>query len=169
MPTVVEDEVQKARQIGLTYLTARAWSIHEVREKLRRAEFEAAVIDQVIENLKRLNLLDDREFARRWVESRIEGKKLAGRRKFLQDLQRKGIEQDIIAEVLEEFAEDLESGTAAAKLLRRQLWRYNGLDERKAKRRMLGLLARRGYEQELALKTVEQVWEEMQSNDLERD
>ena len=42
-------------------------------------------------------------------------------------------------------------------------------EETKAKRRMLGFLARRGYEQETARKAIEQVWEELQRNDLERD
>ena len=169
MSICAEDEGQKARQIGLTYLSSRARTVHEVREKLHDKKFADRVIDQAIEDLKRLNLLDDRAFAYRWIESRIAGQHSAGARKFTQDLRRKGIAAEIIVEVLEEFSEDLESGSAAVNLLSRQQWRYRELDESKAKRRMLGLLARRGYNQELAFKAVEQVWEEMQRNDLEGD
>ncbi len=169
MATSPEDEDQQARQIGLNYLSGRARTIHEVREKLRKEEFSATVIDRAVEDLKRLNLLDDREFARRWIESRVEGKRPAGGRKFAQDLGRKGIAPGIITQVLEEFKEDIESESAAMNLLSQQWWRYDELDEHKAKRRMMGLLARRGYQQELALKAVEQVWEEKQRNDLEGD
>ena len=168
MTTAAENEIQKARQISLTYLSARARSIHEVREKLRKEGFADGAVGQVIADLQRLSLLDDREFARRWIESRL-ARKPAGARKFRQDLQHKGIEQELIAEVLEEFREDLDSETAAVGLLSQQRWRYNGLDELKAKRRMLGLLARRGYEQDVARKAVEQVWEEMQSDEFEGD
>jgi regulatory protein len=169
MSISAEDEGQKARQVGLTYLSGRARTVREVRDKLQGKEFAAGVIDQAIEDLKRLALLDDREFARRWIESRIAGQRAAGARKFTQDLRRKGIAAELIAEVLEEFAEELESESAAVKLLSRQQWRYRELDEHKAKRRMLGLLARRGYDHELAFKAVEQAWEEIQRNDLEGD
>ena len=164
-----EDEGQKARQVGLTYLSSRSRTVREVREKLQEKKFAERVIDQAIEDLKRLNLLDDRAFARRWIEARIAGQRSAGARKFTQDLRRKGIAAEIIVEVLEEFAADLDSGSAALKLLSRQQWRYRELDELKAKRRMLGLLARRGYDRELAFKAVEQVWEEIQRNDVEGD
>ena len=169
MSICAEDEGQKARQVGLTYLSGRSRTVREVREKLQEKKFAERVIDQAIEDLKRLNLLDDRAFARRWIEARIAGQRSAGARKFTQDLRRKGIAAEIIVEVLEEFAADLESGSAALKLLSRQQWRYRELDELKAKRRMLGLLARRGYDRELAFKAVEQVWEEIQRNDVEGD
>ena len=169
MSIFAEDEGQRARQVGLRYLSNRARTVHEVRQKLQEKRFAEHVIDQVIVDLKRLNLLDDRAFAQRWIEARIAGKRSAGARKFTLDLQRKGIAEEIIAEALEEFAADLASGSAALKLLRRQQWRFRALDEHKAKRRMLGLLARRGYDRELAFKAVEQVWEEIQRNDVEGD
>ena len=161
-------EVRKARDVGLTFLSARDRSVQEMREKLLQNKFAPEVIDEAIADLQRLNLLDDRTFAHRWVESRLQGK-AASRRKFAQDLQRKGIHRDIIDAVLEEFKDRLESEAAAVNLLRRVAWRYRGVDRVKAKRRMFGLLGRRGYEHETAIKAIEQIWEEIERDDLEGD
>lgn len=163
-----EDEVRKARNIGLTFLGARDRSLQEMRERLRKNRFSPEVIDETIADFRRLNLLDDRIFARRWVESRLQGR-AAGRRRFARDLQRKGVDPEIIAAVLEEFKDCLDSEAAAVNLLRRAARRYRGLDKVKARRRMFGLLGRRGYEGETAIKAIDQVWEEIEPNDLKGD
>ena len=67
----------------------------------------------------------------------------------------------IVDEVLEEFAGALDSDERAVELLNKQAWRYRGLERDKAKRRMLGFLARRGYEADMARKAVDQVWQEL--------
>ncbi len=152
----------------MTFLSARDRSVQEMREKLQEKKFAPEVIDEAIADLQRLNLLDDRTFAHRWVESRLRGR-AAGRRKFSRDLQRKGIHPDIIAAVLEEFKESLETEASAVNLLRRLAWRYRGLDRIKAKRRMFGLLGRRGYGRETAIKAIEQVLEEMEYDVLKGD
>ena len=46
-------------------------------------------------------------------------------------------------------------------LLGKQAWRYRGLERDKAKRRMLGFLARRGDDADMARKAVDQVWQEL--------
>ena len=160
-----EDEIRRARSIGLTFLGARDRSVQEMRERLQKNRFSPEVIDEAIADLRRLNLLDDRTFTRRWVESRLQGT-AAGRGRFAHDLRRKGVHPDIIAAVLEEFKDCLESEAAAVNLLRRAARRYRGLDMVKAKRRMFGLLGRRGYERETAMKAIDQVWEEMERDDL---
>jgi len=164
----LEDEVKKARDVGLSYLSARARSVQEVREKLRQKRFSTEVIDQVVADLERLKLLDDRALARNWVELRMRHRP-AGAFRFAQDLRSRGIDKNIIDEVLEEFREELDSTKAAVALLRRQRGRYAGLEETKAKRRMLGFLARRGYEPETAREAVEAIWRELQENDREGD
>ena len=67
----------------------------------------------------------------------------------------------VVDEVLAEYAPVLDSGDRAVELLSKQAWRYRGLAADKAKRRMLGFLARRGCDQEMARAAVEQVWQEL--------
>ena len=164
----LEAERQKARAVGLTFLSARARTIHEVRERLYRKGFSAAAIDAAVADLERLKLLDDRELASNWVDSRSRTRP-AGTARLALELRRRGIEAALVDEVLAEFSVRLDSTATAVDILRRQSWRYAGLETLKAQRRMFDLLARRGYNHEIASHAVEQVLEEWQHNDLKRD
>ena len=103
------------------------------------------------------------ERAWRFVEARLG--RANGSRKLAQELRRKGIETEIIDEVLGEFAATLDSEERAIGLLGKQAWRYRGLERDKAKRRMLGFLARRGYDAQMARSAVDKVWQELQESE----
>ncbi len=158
-----------ARQAGLDYLSGRDRTVAQVRRHLCKAAFEPEDVEVAIADLTRLKLLDDEQYARQWVEARLREKRPAGRRKFALDLRRKGVDPGRIDTVMDEYRERLESGEVVADLLRRQQWRYRGLDQVTARRRMLGYLSRRGYDRETADSAVQQVWEEIQDNDVAGD
>ena len=155
----MEDQLQKAKDAAYRYLSYRARSVAEVCNKLREKEFAAAVVAAVVADLQRQKLLDDREFARRWVEARLP--RAHGARKLAQDLRHKGVAAGVVDEVMAEYAPALDSGELAVELLSKQAWRYRGLAPDKAKRRMLGFLARRGCDREMARAAVEQIWQEL--------
>jgi regulatory protein len=50
-------------QLALRYLGTRAYSVAELKEKLRRKEVPAAEIDETVIRLKQLGFLDDRRLA----------------------------------------------------------------------------------------------------------
>jgi regulatory protein len=156
----VNEQLQKAKDAAYNYLSYRARSVKEVRDKLVQKEFAEEIIEQVVDDLQRQKLLNDREFARRFVEARLG--RANGSRKLAQELRRKGIETEIIDEVLGEFAATLDSEERAMGLLGKQAWRYRGLERDKAKRRMLGFLARRGYDAQMARSAVDKVWQELE-------
>ncbi len=156
----MNEQLQKAKDTAYNYLSYRAGSVKEVRDKLAQKEFAEETIEQVVDDLQRQKLLNDSEFARRFVEARLG--RANGSRKLAQELRRKGIETEIIDEVLGEFAATLGSEERAIGLLGKQAWRYRGLERDKAKRRMLGFLARRGYDAQMARSAVDKVWQELQ-------
>ena len=156
----MNEQLQKAKDAAYNYLSYRARSVKEVRDKLVQKEFAEEIIEQLVDDLQRQKLLNDREFARRFVEARLG--RANGSRKLAQELRRKGIETEIIDEVLGEFAATLDSEERAVGLLGKQAWRYRGLERDKAKRRMLGFLARRGYDTQMARSAVDKVWQELQ-------
>lgn len=160
---------RSARKVGLDYLSGRNRTVAQVRRHLRKAAFEPEDVEVAIADLMRLKLLDDEQYARQWVEARLREKRPAGRRKFALDLRRKGVDPGRIDIVMDEYRERLESGEVVVDLLRRQQWRYRGLDQVTARRRMLGYLSRRGYDRETADSAVQQVWEEIQDNDVAGD
>lgn len=162
----MEDQLQKAKDAAYRYLSYRARSVAEVRDKLKEKDFAAEVVAEVVADLQRQKLLDDREFARRWIEARLP--RAYGARKLAQDLRHKGVATGVVDEVIAEYAPALDSSERTVALLSKQAWRYRGLAPDKAKRRMLGFLARRGCDAEMARAAVEQVWQEL-ANEVEGD
>ena len=156
----MNEQLQKAKDAAYNYLSYRARSVKEVRDKLAQKEFAEETIEQAVNDLQRQKLLNDSEFARRFVEARLG--RANGSRKLAQELRRKGIETEVVDEVLGEFAATLDSEERAIGLLGKQAWRYRGLERDKAKRRMLGFLARRGYDAQMARSAVDKVWQELQ-------
>ena len=102
MPSELDPAAAKAREEALRFLTARARSIHEVAEKLKRRGFGAEVVEQVTAELQRLRLLDDRAFARDWIDAKLRSRP-SGARRIHQELRQKGISEELVAEALAEF------------------------------------------------------------------
>ena len=79
---------------------------------------------------------------------------------------RKGIAADVIDQLLSEYSAQLEDPDRAVDLLRKQAWRYRSLERDKAQRRMLGFLARRGYDGRTAWESIEHVWKEIEEDEV---
>jgi len=76
---------------ALRALSRRAHTVHEMREKLvKRPQYSKDREDKVIDRLIDLNLLNDKDFIQRSIESAIHHR-FQGRYKVAQKLQRKGI------------------------------------------------------------------------------
>ena len=58
---------ESAFQIALRYLGTRAYSVAELKQKLRRKEIPAAAIDETVARLKQLGFLDDRRLAEHYA------------------------------------------------------------------------------------------------------
>lgn len=155
------EERESARRIALELLEMRDRSVKEIRQRLHRRGCNPAAIDTVVGDLEALRLLDDRAFVRRWVESR-RSRRPEGAPKISRDLVRRGIDPALIEEVLAEYGDDLGSGAEALTLLRRQQTRYRGLDPETARRRMYGLLARRGFDPDTVREAVTRAWTEIE-------
>src|SRR5262245_33796948 len=65
-----EEAQQEAVDRALNYLSFRPRSQREIRQYLRRKNTAPEVIDAVLQRLGRLDLVDDRQFANFWLDSR---------------------------------------------------------------------------------------------------
>lgn len=119
-----ESKVQAA---ALRYIAIRPRSTHELREYLRRKEYEAGEIDAAQEYLESYSYLDDTDFARRWVEYRQATSQRSTWR-LGNELRAKGIAADVIAEVLQGQDESIQVEALAA-LIAKKRGRYT--DEQK--------------------------------------
>ena len=161
-----QDRISQAKEAALRYLGNQDRTVYQVRRKLGERGFEQAVIESALADLRRARLLDDRAFARRWIESRMANRP-AGELRFEQDLNSRGVAPDIIAEVLAEFDETVGSEGAAMEVLRRHRRRFAGLGEEKARLRMWGLLSRRGFDADTSQRAVDQILAEEAGRNVE--
>lgn len=134
----------QAKEVCLRLLTDRARSRSELATKLADRGYSEAVANKVLDRLTEVGLIDDAAFAQQWVQSRhtFSGK---GKRALAQELRRKGVGQEEAEEALSAITSDDEQ-ERAADLVRRKLRSLpRDLDREKAIRRLVGMLARRGY------------------------
>jgi regulatory protein len=87
--------------------------------------------------------VDDAAFARAWVNSRQAGRGLA-RRALSAELRAKGVDSETAAVAVQEVDDDDERA-AARRLVERKLPGMRRLDRMTATRRLMGMLARKGY------------------------
>ena len=98
---------------------------------------------RLLDRFEEVGLVDDDAFARAWSASRQPGKGLA-RRALAQELRRKGIDDEVAREALDEI-DPADEEAAARALVRKKLRTLARVDDTIATRRLVGLLARKGY------------------------
>ena len=143
-------QLQEALDLSFTFLGHRDRTVAEVRRHLERKRVEPAGIDAAIAELDRLQYLDDERFARRFAEDR---RRLDawGADRIERRLLALGVAPGIAAAALG-TGDGHDELAAAVDLLRRRVRRPPETD--RDRERALGLLARRGYELELAYDAV---------------
>jgi regulatory protein len=143
-------QLQDALDLSFSYLGHRDRTVAEVRRHLERKRVEPAGIDAAIEELERLDYLDDARFARRFAEDR---RRLDawGADRIERRLLALGVEPPVAAAAVA-AGDGHDELAAALAVLRRRVRRPPQSD--RDRERALGLLARRGYELELAYDAV---------------
>ena len=99
------EQIKEARDYAFLLLSYRARSCQEITERLLRKKYEREIIQEVVEELKRLHYLDDRAFAIEWVESRLKEKR--GKILIRRELLKKGIEKEVIDDSISESFEKI--------------------------------------------------------------
>jgi regulatory protein len=144
---------EQARALCLRLLTARARTRAELEGQLAKRGYPDDVSSRVLDRLTDVGLIDDADFAEQWVRSRrVNAGK--GKRALAADLRTKGVDNEVITAVLA----DIDAGAErerAEQLVNDKLRRErNTDDEAKLTRRLVGMLARRGYSQTMAFDVV---------------
>ncbi len=156
-------QVEVARTIALNLLTARQRSAHELRMAMARRHVPEDVADEIIERFTEVGLIDDAAFAAALTSSRS-GPGLRGPRRIRQEMQSKGIERDVAEEALAALSPE-EERAAALTLARRRMRTLSALEPAVAKRRLYGVLARRGFGGAVVASVVDEVVGELGDSD----
>src|ERR1019366_9447475 len=134
---VGDDPYERARQVCLRMLTAAPRTSAQLADAMRRKGVPDDAAGAVLGRLTEVGLIDDAAFARAWVESRHHARGLS-RRALTAELERRGVP-----------GEDVQAAMAT---------RGRPLPVRI--RRLVGLLARKGYPAPLAYRVVREALEQ---------
>jgi regulatory protein len=140
---------EQARVLCLRLLTARSRTRAELADQLAKRGYPDDVSNRVLDRLAAVGLVDDVDFAEQWVQSRRanSGK---SKRALAAELHTKGVDNEVITTVLAGIDAGAER-ERAEQLVRTRLRREElGDDNTRISRRLVGLLARRGYSPSVA-------------------
>lgn len=152
-----EEAYETAHEMALRYLEPRPRSSAELKQQLRKKKIADAVIDQVITRLTEAGLLDDRAFAKYWVENRETFRPRAGRALRF-EMKRKGLSDADIKVAIGAIDESESAYRAGA--ARAQRWRE--LERREFMEKLGAFLVRRGFSYEVAKDAAKRLWDETQ-------
>lgn len=150
------DDPAVVLEAALRFLEPRQRSIDEVRRRLTRVGYRDELVAGAIERLIELGMLDDAAFAQTWIESRDRARP-RGERALRAELARKGIDRQILDDVLEERGDEPDAA-AARRLLERHARALERIaDPRVRRQRAYALLARHGFDSETAVAAIRSV------------
>ena len=153
-----DPEVDKAKKAAFQLLGRRAYTRKEIQKKLTKRGFGESVVDKTMATLERVRVIDDRDFACRFVQEKMRLRPV-GQSVLRRDLTRRGVEVPVIEDVLAEAFGEVDLEAVAFRLLCSRRSRYLQLDRDKAKSRMYGFLARRGFPPDVARSTTTRAWD----------
>ena len=158
------DDFEKFYNLALRFLSYRPRSEKEVRDKLKSKKVESSTIEIIISKLIEKKFINDEEFAKGFVESRLRFKPRSVRLIKL-ELKQKGIEQELIDKMINDEARlpdgqglminDLEN---AKKLIEKKLPRYKGLPKQKIYEKVSRFLASKGFGWDTIKKSIDEAF-----------
>ncbi len=165
---IFDDQVERLYEKAIKFLSYRPRSEKEVRDNLlqklkltdkgdeEKKNFEKSIAE-VINKLKKLNLLNDLEFTSWWVEQRTKFKK-SSPRIIRSELFRKGIDKETIDEVLSDF--DSDPYELALAVGRKKAVSYKRFSEKESREKTGRFLASKGFDWEVIKRVVDTITKE---------
>ena len=163
-PEEMRDPESVARGICLRALTGAPKTRQQLADLLTTRGVPEDAAEAVLDRFTEVGLIDDAAFARAWVSSRQAGRGLA-RRALSAELRAKGVEPEVAAVAVEAVGDDDERETAR-RLVERKLGAVRRLDRATATRRLMGMLARKGYNGGLASAVVREALDRAGAEDV---
>ena len=142
-PRELERLDKRARNVLLYQLGRSMKTRYQLEQIMHKREIPAEVFEPILDRFTEAQLIDDEAFAKAFVSSRLNqrGKSLSAIRR---ELRQKGVSDELIEAATAEIdaAQELEVAIEVAINRNRRL---SGLDDRTRRRRLTGLLQRRGF------------------------
>jgi len=155
-----EQESIDAISYGIRIVSLRPRSIKEFKQKLRLKKFSDSGINNAVKKLLELNLLNDFDFANKFIEHLVKIKRF-GKLRIMNELRKKGIQESIIRVLTDEIEISDEQFELIVKSTLRKLRMVSNKSLEKQKNSILIYLKNKGYSLETALKVLEMVFRDI--------
>ena len=150
------DPYTRAKTIVYNQLAYSAKTRGQLRKKLQSEGFEAELIEPLLDKFEAAKLIDDAEYAETFVRQKSRTKKLS-RAALRRELAERGVRGEEAENALAQRTDEQEREDAA-ELVRKKLRPGMGFSDRaekdKVTRRLLGMLARRGYSSSVSMSVI---------------
>ena len=150
------DPYTRAKTIVYNQLAYSAKTRGQLRKKLQAEGFDAELIEPLLDKFEAAKLIDDAEYAQSFVAQKSRTKKLS-RAALRRELAERGVRGEEAENALAQRTDEQEREDAA-ELVRRKLRPGMDLSDRAEKdrmtRRLLGMLARRGYPSSVSMSVI---------------
>lgn len=150
------DPYTRAKTIVYNQLAYSAKTRGQLRKKLRTEGFDTELIEPLLDKFEAAKLIDDAEYAQTFVAQKSRTKKLS-RAALRRELAERGVRGEEAENALAQRTDEQEREDAA-ELVRKKLRPGMDLSDRAEKdrvtRRLLGMLARRGYSSSVSMSVI---------------
>lgn len=148
------EDRRKAINSAINLLGYRERTIGEIKQRLKSKGYPDDLIGEVIEELTRLELVDDEKFSKDWVESR--GKfKPKSRTALVAELRNKGVDKELAERAVEDIDDDGEF--EMAKSVAEAAVGKTSREGEALARYVSGVLARRGFNWEIIRRILDEI------------
>ena len=135
-------DARRAQEKALYLLEYRNYSKRELTEKIARTAASREAAQAAAGRMEELGLIDDRRFGEDYAKE-LFSRKGYGARRAAQELRRKGLDQELVQELVEKYGSPEQSGENIRRVLEKKYpgWR----EDEKVRRRAFAALQRLGY------------------------
>ncbi|SKC38477.1 RecX family transcriptional regulator [Maledivibacter halophilus] len=151
---VKAEEQKKANEYAIKFLSYRPRSEKEIKDRMTKKEYEDEVINNTLEWLKKYDLVNDRDFVEEYVKSKASK---YGRSRIRLELRRKGLDDNIVDDVLNSEYEHEKEYEIALEQAKRKIKVYKGESPQAIYRKLGGYLQRRGFSYDIVLKILKEI------------
>ncbi len=154
------DELERAKSYLDLLFKYRPRTEQETRERLEEKGYSPEVIGEAMDWAKATGNVDDRLFAKYFIEDRKRNKP-TGRSGLYRKLLEYGVDREVANDALDEALADYDQAEKCRELAKKRLRRYEGDDVKAKYRKTSSFLVRRGFSRG----EVKQVLKELLFND----
>ena len=151
------EKFNKLYNNALKFLSFRSRSEKEVFDHLIKKEDAIEVITQVIAKLKEQKFLNDYEFAKQWIESRMRFRPRS-QKMLAFELKQKGISKEIIEQIFNFQFSIFNEKEQIQKLIEKKIEKYKGLPRQEVFQKLGGFLARRGFDYDTIKASIDDIF-----------